>query len=80
MRYFDRIRWYPVEAEELLDLRADFAAGDVRVRAEDGEFRLADYRAFLAENAASIEAFRAKQAEAFTAERNSWRSAGELSG
>ncbi|MGW4325325.1 5-oxoprolinase/urea amidolyase family protein [Nocardia sp. NPDC004573] len=80
LRYFDRIRWYPVEAEELLDLRADFAAGDVRVRAEDGEFRLADYRAFLAENAASIESFRAKQAEAFTAERNSWRSAGELSG
>ncbi|WP_159842801.1 5-oxoprolinase/urea amidolyase family protein [Nocardia sp. CY41] len=80
LRYFDRIRWYPVESEELLDLRADFAAGDVRVRAEDGEFRLADYRAFLAENASSIESFRAKQAEAFTAERNSWRSAGELSG
>jgi urea carboxylase len=78
LRYFDRIRWYPVEAEELLDLRADFAAGNARVRAEDGEFRLADYRAFLAENAASIEEFRAKQAEAFTAERTSWRSTGEL--
>ncbi|MFG3617198.1 5-oxoprolinase/urea amidolyase family protein [Nocardia sp. NPDC047654] len=78
LRYFDRIRWYPVEAEELLDLRADFAAGNVRVRAEDGEFRLADYRAFLADNAESIEEFRAKQVEAFTAERNSWRSAGEL--
>jgi urea carboxylase len=78
LRYFDRIRWYPVEAEELLDLRADFAAGNARVRAEDGEFRLADYRAFLAENAASIEEFRAKQAEAFSAERSSWRSTGEL--
>ncbi|WP_083880856.1 5-oxoprolinase/urea amidolyase family protein [Nocardia araoensis] len=78
LRYFDRIRWYPVEAEELLDLRADFAAGNVRVRAEDGEFRLAEYREFLAENAGSIEAFRARQAEAFAAERNSWRSAGEL--
>lgn len=78
LHYFDRIRWYPVEAEELLDLRADFAAGNARVRAEDGEFRLADYRAFLAGNAASIEEFRAKQAEAFTAERTSWRSTGEL--
>nr|WP_280494231.1 5-oxoprolinase/urea amidolyase family protein [Nocardia asiatica] len=78
LRYFDRIRWYPVEAEELLDLRADFAAGNVRVQAEDGEFRLAEYRSFLAENADDIEAFRAKQAEAFTAERDSWRSAGEL--
>ncbi|WP_067476398.1 5-oxoprolinase/urea amidolyase family protein [Nocardia amamiensis] len=79
LRYFDRIRWYPVEAEELLDLRADFAAGKVRVRAENGEFRLADYRKFLADNAESIDVFRARQAEAFTAERNSWRSAGELS-
>jgi urea carboxylase len=80
LRYFDRIRWYPIEAEELLDLRADFSAGNVRVRAEDGEFRLADYRTFLADNAASIETFRAKQAQAFDAERNSWRSAGELTG
>jgi urea carboxylase len=48
------------------------------VRAEDGEFRLAGYRAFLAENAASLEEFRAKQAEAFSAERSSWRSTGEL--
>lgn len=78
LRYFDRIRWYPVEAEELLDMRADFAAGKVEVRTEDGEFRLAGYRRFLTENAESIEAFRAKQAEAFAAERNSWRSAGEL--
>ncbi|MGY2010792.1 5-oxoprolinase/urea amidolyase family protein [Nocardia gipuzkoensis] len=78
LRYFDRIRWYPVEAEELLDMRADFAAGKVEVRTEDGEFRLADHRRFLTENAESIETFRAKQAEAFAAERNSWRSAGEL--
>ncbi|MBF6340367.1 5-oxoprolinase/urea amidolyase family protein [Nocardia abscessus] len=78
LRYFDRIRWYPVEAEELLDMRADFAAGNVRVQAEDGEFRLAEYRTFLADNAEDIASFRAKQAEAFTAERNSWRSAGEL--
>ncbi|MEV0297182.1 5-oxoprolinase/urea amidolyase family protein [Nocardia sp. NPDC050710] len=78
LRYFDRISWYPVEADELLDLRADFAAGTVEVKAEDGEFRLADYRRFLDENAASIDDFRALQAEAFATERNSWRLAGEL--
>ncbi|MFF0489802.1 5-oxoprolinase/urea amidolyase family protein [Nocardia sp. NPDC004068] len=76
--YFDRIRWYPVSAEELLDLRADFAAGDCRLRTEDGEFRLADYREFLTANADSIADFRTRQAAAFTAERNSWRAAGEL--
>ncbi len=80
LRYFDRIRWYPVEADELTDLRADFAAGSVDVRTEDGEFRLADYRRFLAENDTAIEDFRAVQARAFAAERESWRRAGELTG
>ncbi|MBH0776220.1 5-oxoprolinase/urea amidolyase family protein [Nocardia sp. NEAU-351] len=79
LRYFDRIRWYPVEADELLDMRADFAAGAVEVRAEDGEFRLADYRRFLDENHSAIEEFRTVQARAFAAERESWRMAGELS-
>ncbi|MGW4842668.1 5-oxoprolinase/urea amidolyase family protein [Nocardia brasiliensis] len=78
LRYFDRIRWYPVSADELLDLRADFAAGKVEVRAEDGEFRLAEHRGFLAAHERSIATFRATQAAAFAAERDSWRRAGEL--
>ncbi|MEU8896248.1 5-oxoprolinase/urea amidolyase family protein [Nocardia sp. NPDC048505] len=78
LRYFDRIRWYPVEAGELLDLRADFAAGNMAVRAEDGEFRLAEYRRFLTDNAGSIAEFRTGQAAAFAAERESWQAAGEL--
>ncbi|WP_230329845.1 5-oxoprolinase/urea amidolyase family protein [Nocardia aurantiaca] len=78
LRYFDRISWYPVSADELLDLRADTAAGRGRLLAEDGEFRLVDYRKFLADNAASIADFRARQADAFAAERDSWREAGEL--
>ncbi|MEU0540132.1 5-oxoprolinase/urea amidolyase family protein [Nocardia sp. NPDC005978] len=78
LRYFDRISWYPVSADELLDLRADVAAGRGELLAQDGEFRLADYRRFLADNAGSIADFRAGQSKAFTAERNSWREAGEL--
>jgi len=78
LRYFDRIRWYPVEPEELLDLRAEFASGNCELRTEDGEFRLADHRRFLADNAAPIAEFRARQAAAFAAERDSWRTTGEL--
>ncbi|WP_082857186.1 5-oxoprolinase/urea amidolyase family protein [Nocardia nova] len=78
LRYFDRIRWYPVSAEELLDLRADVGRGRGVPRAEEGEFRLAEYRDFLSANAESIAAFRAVQAEAFAAERDSWQAAGEL--
>ncbi|WP_019932731.1 5-oxoprolinase/urea amidolyase family protein [Nocardia sp. BMG111209] len=78
LRYFDRIRWYPVSADELLDLRADFAAGKCDLRTTDGEFRLADYRRFLTENADSIADFRTRQSEAFRTELDSWRAAGEL--
>ncbi|MEU7873427.1 5-oxoprolinase/urea amidolyase family protein [Dactylosporangium sp. NPDC049140] len=78
LRHFDRIQWYPVGAEELLDLRADVAAGRHRLRIDDGTFRLADHEAFLAGNAASIAAFRAKQAAAFGTEREAWAAAGEF--
>ncbi|WP_369793967.1 5-oxoprolinase/urea amidolyase family protein [Actinoplanes sp. SE50/110] len=78
LRHFDRIRWYPVGAEELLDLRADMAAGRHRLRIDDGTFRLADHEDFLAANADSIAAFRATQAAAFGAERDAWAAAGEF--
>ncbi|MFC5744364.1 urea carboxylase [Actinomadura rugatobispora] len=77
LRFFDRIKWYEVGAGELLELRADMAAGRFTPRIEEGEFALADHRRFLAANAASIGAFRARQAAAFTAERDAWEAAGE---
>jgi urea carboxylase len=78
LRFFDRIRWYPVSAEELRELRADMAAGRLDLKIEEGEFSLAEYRRFLAANADSIERFRAWQAAAFTAERAAWEAAGEF--
>nr|WP_280335353.1 5-oxoprolinase/urea amidolyase family protein [Nocardia wallacei] len=78
LRYFDRIRWYPVSADELLERRAEFAAGRCELEVEEGEFRLAEHRRFLDDNADEIADFRSRQAEAFGAERDSWRSAGEL--
>ncbi|GAA5017474.1 urea carboxylase [Kitasatospora paranensis] len=78
LRFFDRIRWYPVTAEELLELRADMAAGRFRPRIEEGEFALADHLRFLAEQAGPIEKFRAVQAAAFAAERQAWEEAGEF--
>ncbi|WP_043625797.1 urea carboxylase [Nonomuraea candida] len=78
LRFFDRIRWYPVSPEELLDLRADLAAGRTAIDAADGSFSLAEHERFLAENADSIAAFRARQAAAFAAERRAWEEAGEF--
>jgi urea carboxylase len=79
LRFFDRISWYPVSPEELLDLRADMAAGRGRgVEIEEGTFSLADHEDFLTRNSESIEVFRAKQAAAFAVERQAWADAGEF--
>ena len=59
LRFFDTIRWYPVGADELLDMRADMAAGRLDVAIEPGTFSIVQDQQFLAENAPSIEAFRA---------------------
>ncbi|MGW2785591.1 5-oxoprolinase/urea amidolyase family protein [Streptomyces populi] len=78
LRFFDRIKWYPVEADELLELRADIVSGRFVPRVEEGTFSLAAYEAFLAENAGSVAEFRSRQGEAFSAERDAWEAAGEF--
>ncbi|HWH95977.1 MAG TPA: urea carboxylase [Baekduia sp.] len=78
LRFFDRIVWHPVGAEELLDLRADMAAGRLELEIEDGSFTLAAHLAFLERETESIAAFRARQAAAFGAERAAWAAAGEF--
>lgn len=78
LRFFDRIRWYPVAADELLDLRADMAAGRLDVRIDEGTFRLAEYEQMLLQHADSITQFRTRQAAAFAAEREAWAKAGEF--
>ncbi|MEV6484675.1 5-oxoprolinase/urea amidolyase family protein [Streptomyces sp. NPDC051576] len=78
LRFFDRIKWYPVEADELLELRADITSGRFVPRIEEGTFSLAEYEAFLAEHADSIGEFRSRQQAAFGAERDAWEAAGEF--
>ena len=68
LRFFDRIRFFPVTAEELLELRAK----PYVPRTEDGVFRWADYQRFLVDNETSIAAFRTTQRTAFQAERQRW--------
>ncbi|MFJ6087461.1 5-oxoprolinase/urea amidolyase family protein [Streptomyces sp. NPDC092369] len=78
LRFFDRIKWYPVEADELLDLRADITSGRFVPRIEEGTFSLAAYEGFLAEQADSIAEFRSRQQAAFATERDAWEAAGEF--
>jgi urea carboxylase len=76
LRFFDQLRFYPVSAEELLQLRADFPYGRARLRIEPATLRLRAYRSFLQENAASIARFKSHQQAAFDAERERWRRQG----
>ncbi len=69
--FFDVIRFFPVSHEELTALRA----APYRPRIEPGTFCWADYQRFLAENDASIAAFRTTQRAAFEAERARWAAA-----
>ena len=78
LRAFDQIRWYPVEADELLELREQQARGELALRVEETTLRLADEQRFLDEHAASIDAFRSRQQAAFQAERRRWEDAGEF--
>ena len=78
LRFFDRIEWYPVSAEELLDLRAETEAGRGHVDVADGWFDYGSHSRFLTANAASISAFRARQSAAFAAEKGRWRASGEF--
>ncbi len=80
LRFFDRISWYPVEPDELLDLRADLAAGRGAggIEIADGRFSLAEHEQFLTDSADSIAGFRASQAVAFADERRRWADAGEF--
>jgi urea carboxylase len=72
LRFFDQIRFHLVSEQELLRFREDFPRGRASVAIEPTTFRLADYRAFLAANRPSIDAFKRRQQAAFEAERERW--------
>ncbi|UGY05549.1 urea carboxylase [Bradyrhizobium quebecense] len=73
LRFFDKIRFFPIDADELLDARAAFPHGQYDIRIEEGEFSYADYAKSLADARPSIAVFKATQQAAFDAERQRWR-------
>ncbi|MFC8190616.1 urea carboxylase [Cellulomonas sp. NPDC057328] len=78
LRFFDRIVWHPVGADELAEQRVAFAAGRLDVEVEHGTFSYREHLELLTEHADDIAAFRTHQAAAFAVERAAWAAAGEL--
>ncbi len=76
LRFFDVIRFYEVDEDELHTLRRDFIAGRASLKIEESVFDLGEYNRFLRDEAQSIGAFKSMQQAAFDAERERWRVAG----
>lgn len=77
LRVFDQLRFYPVSAEELQQIRRDFPLGRYPLRIEHSTLRLAEYQQFLQQEAVSIDAFRQHQQRAFNDERERWIASGQ---
>jgi urea carboxylase len=78
LRTFDRIRFFPVEPDELLEWRRDLPLGRRGLQIEEGTLRLADHLAFVAANQVSIQQFARTQQSAFAEERARWAASGEF--
>jgi urea carboxylase len=77
LRFFDQIRFYPVSADELLEMRQDFPLGRYPLRIEPVNFKLADYHSFLHSIEPEAAKFRCRQQAAFAEERERWAAAGQ---
>lgn len=77
LRFFDQIRFYPISADELLQMRKDFPHGKFKLKIEESTFSLKEYNAFLATEASTINAFKTQQQAAFDAERERWIATGQ---
>jgi urea carboxylase len=69
LRNFDQLRFFPVSAAELFEIRDAFPHGGYSLRMEPGNFRLKDHRYDATE-------FKARQQAAFLEERERWAAAG----
>uniref|UniRef100_UPI0015775106 urea carboxylase n=1 Tax=Sphingomonas bacterium TaxID=1895847 RepID=UPI0015775106 len=78
LRFFDRVQYFPVSHDELVEWRRDFPLGRRAIRIEEEVFRLADYRRMLADEAESIAAFQTRRQAAFAEERAEWERSGEF--
>jgi len=78
LRFFDQIRFYPVSAAELLELREAFPHGRASLRIEPSLFKLRDVERLLEDEREGIERFKRTQQAAFDAERQRWIDSGQL--
>lgn len=78
LRFFDQIRFYPVDPDQLKTIREDFPLGNYPIKIEETTFKLADYQQFLQDQADPIERFQSQRQQAFADELEQWKRDGQL--
>ncbi len=78
LRPFDRLRFYEVDAKELVEMREAFPQGAHEIKIEDGIFDFDLHKRFMEENASEIEDFENRRRTAFEAELQDWKDRGLL--
>jgi urea carboxylase len=76
LRFFDQIRFFPVSAKELLEMRDAFPHGKYSLNVEHTDFSLRKYHEFLRKTSNEAAEFKANRQAAFIAERERWAAAG----
>jgi len=76
LRFFDQLRFFPVSAGELLEIRDAFPHGRYSLKIESTEFRLRDYHSFFKSIEVDTAGFKRRQQHAFEAERERWAASG----
>lgn len=78
LRFFDQIRFYPVSAGELQQIRHDFPRGNYPLKIENTSFSLREYQQFLQQNDAQISDFINHREASFGQELQRWIDTGQL--
>ncbi len=72
LNFFDRLKFYPCSAEEILQFRDDFLRGKFHIDIEETTFHLGEYKKYLESIKESAAEFKAHQEASFEAERQRW--------
>lgn len=72
LNFFDRLKFYPCSADEILQYRDDFLRGKFKVEIEETTFNLGEYKKYLESIKESAAKFKAHQEASFEAERQRW--------
>ncbi|MBQ0780610.1 MAG: carboxyltransferase domain-containing protein, partial [Thalassolituus oleivorans] len=78
LRFFDQVKFYEVDHDELQHIRNVFPHGQYPIKIEETRFNLSEYEHFLAKQKTEISGFQNERQKAFQAELEDWKATGRF--